>query len=72
ELIMLPEYMEVEMISTVNIYDNWYIDKKIGYALSVEHYSVINDRPNTLVPKQENDKVEDIINLYREISDNDS
>ncbi|CAG8815705.1 467_t:CDS:2, partial [Dentiscutata erythropus] len=27
---------------------------KIGYTLSVEHYSVMNDRPNTPAPKQEN------------------
>ncbi|CAG8776800.1 5388_t:CDS:1, partial [Dentiscutata heterogama] len=27
---------------------------KISYASSVEHYGVINDRPNTPAPKQEN------------------
>ncbi|CAG8821962.1 7323_t:CDS:1, partial [Racocetra persica] len=27
---------------------------KIGHALSVEHYGVMNDRPNTPAPKQEN------------------
>ncbi|CAG8823708.1 10658_t:CDS:2, partial [Dentiscutata erythropus] len=27
---------------------------KIGHALSVEHYGVMNDRPNTSAPKQEN------------------
>ncbi|CAG8797217.1 18957_t:CDS:2, partial [Dentiscutata erythropus] len=27
---------------------------KIGYALSVKHYGVMNDRPNTPAPKQEN------------------
>ncbi|CAG8843732.1 30247_t:CDS:2, partial [Gigaspora margarita] len=34
---------------------------KIGHASSVEHYGVINDRPNTPAPKQENSEVEDII-----------
>ncbi|CAJ0627400.1 2349_t:CDS:2 [Entrophospora sp. SA101] len=29
---------------------------KIGHASSVEHYGVMNDRPNTPVPKQENDE----------------
>ncbi|CAG8634090.1 6986_t:CDS:2 [Gigaspora rosea] len=38
----------------------------------VEHYGVINDRPNTLAPNQENGEVEDIIDLYREISNDDS
>ncbi|CAG8783397.1 3448_t:CDS:2, partial [Dentiscutata erythropus] len=37
---------------------------KIGHALSVEHYSVMNDRPNTPASKQENSEVEDIIDLY--------
>ncbi|CAG8748553.1 32889_t:CDS:2, partial [Racocetra persica] len=27
---------------------------KIGHASSVEHYGVMNDRPNTPAPKQEN------------------
>ncbi|CAG8831426.1 22176_t:CDS:2, partial [Gigaspora margarita] len=39
------------------------------YASSVEHYGIMNDRPNTLAPKQKNDEVNDIIDLYREISD---
>ncbi|CAG8734025.1 20791_t:CDS:2, partial [Gigaspora rosea] len=34
----------------------------------VEHYGIMNNRPNTLAPKQENSEVEDIIDLYREIS----
>ncbi|CAH1770545.1 1561_t:CDS:1, partial [Entrophospora sp. SA101] len=45
---------------------------KIGHASSVEHYGVMNDRPNTPAPKQENNEVEDIINLYGEISDDDN
>ena len=47
---------------------------KIGHASSVEHYGVIvmNDRPNTPAPKQENSEVEDIINLYGEISDDEN
>ncbi|CAG8714112.1 2132_t:CDS:2, partial [Dentiscutata heterogama] len=27
---------------------------KIDHALSVEHYGIMNDRPNTPAPKQEN------------------
>ncbi|CAG8784229.1 16944_t:CDS:2, partial [Dentiscutata erythropus] len=45
---------------------------KIGHASSVEHYGVINDRPIIPTPKQENSEVEDIINLYGEISDDDN
>ena len=45
---------------------------KIGHALSVEHYGVMNDRPNTPAPKQINSEVEDIIDLYGEISDDDN
>jgi hypothetical protein len=45
---------------------------KIGHASSVEHYGVMNDRPKTSAPKQENSEVEDIINLYGEISDDDN
>ncbi|CAG8843382.1 25330_t:CDS:2, partial [Gigaspora margarita] len=30
---------------------------KIGHALSVEHYGVMNDRPNTLAPKQKNSEI---------------
>src|SRR6185369_10990009 len=44
---------------------------KIGHASSVEHYGVMNDRPNTPAPKQENSEVEDIIDLYGEISDDE-
>ncbi|CAJ0649586.1 10679_t:CDS:2, partial [Entrophospora sp. SA101] len=29
---------------------------KIGHASSVEHYGVMNDRPNTPAPKQENNE----------------
>ncbi|CAG8835426.1 30044_t:CDS:2, partial [Gigaspora margarita] len=29
-------------------------EHKIGYALLVEYYGVMNDKPNTLAPKQEN------------------
>ncbi|RIB24714.1 hypothetical protein C2G38_2167772 [Gigaspora rosea] len=45
---------------------------KIGYASSVEHYGIMNDRPNTPAPKQENSKVEDIIDLYGEIFDDEN
>ncbi|KAF0420608.1 hypothetical protein F8M41_006923 [Gigaspora margarita] len=33
------------------------------HALSVEHYGVMNDRPNTPAPKQENSEIEDIIDF---------
>ncbi|CAG8492569.1 17933_t:CDS:2 [Dentiscutata erythropus] len=37
-----------------------------------DHYSVMNNRLNTPAPKQENSEVEDIIDLYGEISDDDN
>ena len=43
----------------------------ICHASSVEHYGIMNDRLNTLAPKQENDEVLDIIDLYGEISDDE-
>ncbi|CAG8472179.1 4666_t:CDS:2 [Gigaspora rosea] len=51
--------------------------KKIGAdhasrVHGVEHYGIMNDRPNTPAPKQKNSEVKDIIDLYREISDDDS
>ncbi|CAH1768326.1 6696_t:CDS:2 [Entrophospora sp. SA101] len=36
-----------------------------------DHYGIMNNRPNTPAPKQENSEVEDIIDLYGEISDDE-
>ncbi|CAG8810231.1 23216_t:CDS:1, partial [Dentiscutata erythropus] len=37
---------------------------KIGYALLVEHYSIMNDRPIILATQEENTEISDIIDLY--------
>nr|CAG8610047.1 15866_t:CDS:1 [Entrophospora candida] len=37
-----------------------------------DHYGIMNSRPNIPAPKQENSEVEDIIDLYGEISDDDN
>ncbi|RHZ87775.1 hypothetical protein Glove_30g100 [Diversispora epigaea] len=45
---------------------------KIGHALSVEHYGVINDRPVIPISKQEIDKDENIYDLFGKCSDDEN